>query len=123
MAATYHLLCVDCLCYLSLGKVYWYTEEGAPLDGVRAQGVYDAEAGRWAARDETFGQAIEGFLIRHRNHELRFVPEGVDEMLEEQRKAPVESLEVEDVVEPIDAVGINAEQELDLWRRRLNSSR
>lgn len=118
MASTYHLLCFDCRRYLSLGKLYWLSSEGAPLGEIRLDGVYDAQRKRWTARDDLFGRAIEGFLIRHRNHEIRFVPEGVDELLETPAGA-VQPLEAEVVVAPQQEGDVDPSGELEDWRRRL----
>jgi hypothetical protein len=118
MAATYHLLCFDCRRYLSLGKVFWVGEDGAPLGEVRVQGVYFQPERRWRSRDEQFSRAIEGFLIRHRNHELRFVPEGVDELLETSGAGAV-PVELDEILAPDESVGVNEEAELQRWRERL----
>src|SRR5687768_6857809 len=102
---------MNCLIYLSLGKVFSRLEDGAPLGEVRLQGVYDETRKSWASRDELFGRAIEGFLIRHRNHEIRFVPEGVDELLESET-SPVHSVDVNDVVSPGEAIDVDPGIEL-----------
>ena len=117
MAATYHLICLDCSVYLSPGKVYSVTERGEHLGEVTVDGVYDPRDKRWHRRDEVFGCAMEGFLFRHRNHELRFVPEGVDELLDTVEKE-VESLALDNVLSP-NVDEFDPASELDEWRRRL----
>lgn len=116
MASTYHLLCFDCRQYLSLGKVYSVSEDDE-LHEWRLQGVYDEERGVWVSRDELFGRAVEGFLIRHRNHEIRFVPEGVDELLDTPNSS-VQPVKVEEVVGPAPAIDVNADRELREWGGR-----
>lgn len=69
------------------------------------------ETRRWHKRDEYFGRVIEKFLILHRNHELRFVPEGVDEFLEDD-------LGFTDDVEGDDLLKEKVEPEVDWWKEK-----
>jgi hypothetical protein len=83
MAGDYIFACFDCRVYLHLGKVCWLDSNNQPLDDVHVEGIIDHEFGvPRQNRNERFARTLEAFLIAHRNHELRFVPEGVDEMLE-----------------------------------------
>lgn len=82
MANNYHLICFDCRQSLSFGKVFWIDKAGRKLPVPSFDGVFDMAHREWHKRDAFFGEVMERFLIRHRNHELRFVPEGVDELLE-----------------------------------------
>ncbi len=117
MASTYHLLCFDCRSYLSFGKVYRVSSDGSELPETTMDGVYDSQQKRWRTRDEFFGRVVEGFLIRHRNHEIRFVPEGVDELLDTPTTC-VNALDAENVVSPRDD-NVDAARELANWRQRL----
>lgn len=117
MAGTYHLICVDCRAYLSLGKVHWQSESGEALDEVTIDGVFDPVERVWHRRDELFGRTVEGFLIRHRNHELRFVPEGVDEILEDGGDV-FTPLDPQDVLWPTVECKVDPEREMAEWRRR-----
>lgn len=117
MASTRHLLCFDCGRYLSLGKMYSHDENGAPLGEIRIQGIYDQNARDWHSRDELFARVLEGMLIRHRGHELRFVPEGVDELLEAVMGRSIEPLQIQDVISP--KGDLDPEEELTAWRERL----
>lgn len=121
MGCTYHLFCFECLCYLSFGKLYWVDEAGNSLDTTTFDGIYDAEQRKWRKRDAYFGRAIEAFLIQHRNHEIRFVPEGVDELLEKHVEEIV-SLEAEDLFQTHGIVGVDSEAELASWSSRLKNT-
>jgi hypothetical protein len=118
MAATYHLLCIDCRRNLSLGKVYSVASDGRPLPATTLDGVYDATSRSWRRRDDFFGTAIEQFLIRHRNHHLSFVPEGVDELLESPWRPMVESVDETELV-PGEVIDVDASEELAEWERKL----
>ena len=118
MAATYHLLCMDCRLYLSLGKVYSFDAHGKALDGVTLDGLFDETSRRWRKRDDVFGRGLELFLIGHRNHELRFVPEGVDELIE-TRDSPVSPVSLEEVLAGSMATEPDSELELAEWRKKL----
>ncbi len=115
--STYHLLCFDCWQYLSLGKVYCVFKGGEQHEW-RMQGVFNEERRSWVSREQLFGRAVEGFLIRHRNHEIRFVPEGVDELLDTPISC-VGALDVEEVVAPSAAIDVDADGELQEWASRL----
>ena len=82
MAKPYHLICFDCKLYLSLGGLYWRTQQDEILRDPTVAGIQTVADDFRHRRDELFAHVIEKFLIIHRNHELRFVPEGVDELLE-----------------------------------------
>ncbi len=97
--------------------MYSHAENGAPLGEIRIQGVYDQNGRDWHSRDELFARVLEGMLIRHRGHELRFVPEGVDELLETVAGRSVEPLDVQDVISPMGDV--DPEKELAAWKDRL----
>jgi hypothetical protein len=121
MAATYHLMCMDCGRYLSVGKVYWKSPTGAALGETTFDGIYDPGNKTWRKRDEMFGRTVEAFLIRHRNHELRFVPEGVDELLDTPERG----------FEPVDPGELtrqpggepDPESELEAWKSKVRRSR
>ena len=119
MAGTYHLLCLDCLVYLSLGKVYSADKTGRPLGRTTFDGVHDPIDGCWHRQDAVFGRATECFLIGHRNHELRFVPEGVDELLDTPTRV-VEEMELGDLFAQ-DGPEPDPEEELRGWSERTES--
>lgn len=121
MAHTYHLLCFDCGVYLSMGKVHSIAEESTHLETATFDGVYEERSEERHKRDEIFGRAIEAFLIRHRNHELRFVPEGVDELLESASRS-VRAVETQELLSPCD-VAYDAEAELARWHSSLRQDR
>ena len=119
MAAEDHLLCIECREYLSFGKVFWVEMRDGiairiPHTCQGAIGMHRASAERDNAR---YVRVVESFLIKHRNHELRFAPEGVDELLSERigqfRMVDPENLLVEEI-----APDPNSELELDLWKDR-----
>ena len=118
MASIYHLLCFNCRIYLSLGKVYWSDEAGCALPETTLDGVFDEEGRAWHRRDELFGRAIEAFLLFHRNHELRFVPEGVDELLDTP-ESEVSPVDVGSILLDRSAGRPDAEVELENWRALL----
>lgn len=117
MAKTYDLLCIDCRRYLSFGKVYWRDAEGLRIGQVTFDGIYDPQDHAFHKRDEFFGRVVEKFLITHRNHELRFVPEGVDELLEDECNI----FEPDDAHELLAQEGVapDWEKELVEWNRKL----
>jgi hypothetical protein len=118
MARTYHLLCFDCRCYLSLGKVFWATGDGSEPIDITFQGVYDAQSKTWRKQDVFFGRVMEAYLIQHRNHELRLVPEGVDELLDTELSmvSPVDALEL---LRAQGTIRADAPAELQDWAARL----
>jgi hypothetical protein len=120
MASDYLLMCVECREYLHCGKVYSYGENEARVrpqfDGLMSVSTWSRHR-----RDEGFGLAIERFFIRHRNHELRFCPEGVDELLEKTGDE-FKSLTMEDV-DGYQFEEVDAEHELKLWRERLKTEK
>jgi hypothetical protein len=117
MAITYQFACIDCRQYLSLGKISWLDETGRPLGELTIDGVYDQDRRRWFKRDETFGRTVEGFLIRHRNHELRVVPEGVDELLS-AGGAVFERVVPAQLVAPPEDGTVDPEGELESWKAK-----
>ena len=118
MARNYLLICKTCQVSLSMGKAYWLAEDGSPLDDVTFDGVFSMAERKWHKRDEFFGRVLEKFLILHRNHELIFVPEGVDEYLEDYIGyiQDVDSKEIlNEKVEP----EVDWWEELQMWRRKV----
>lgn len=109
-------MCVECRCYLSLGEVYWRDEKGKPLGETRLEGVFSTEDGRPHSRDEFFGRVLEKYLLIHRNHELRFVPEGVDELFETDAES-VDAVEAQDVLR-LPEVQPDGEVELQSWTQK-----
>ena len=73
MSHTYHLLCVDCREVLDLGKVVNLSEDAEPIPWT-AGGWRDQATGEWLKGAELWN-LVERFLILHRGHELRNVPE------------------------------------------------
>ena len=119
MSEVYLMTCFDCRVALSLGKLFSHDETGRYLGAYTLQGlaVVAADGQRTFVRDESYLQAVEGFLIHHRNHEIRLVPEGVHELLE----PPAVSLDPEEVSLPNDEINVSPEQELMAWRRILGA--
>jgi hypothetical protein len=111
---------MDCGRYLSVGKVHWRSPTGHLLGEITFDGVYDPGSETWGKRDELFGRTLEAFLIGHRNHELRVVPEGVDELLE----TPERGFEPVDPGELTKQPGLepDPESELDAWRSKVRRS-
>ena len=73
MSYTYHLLCVDTLEVLHLGKFACLDEKGAPIPW-KATGWLDHSVGH-RIEDEELRGMIEKFLILRRGKELRVVPD------------------------------------------------
>jgi len=121
MGIEYELLCVDCRQYLEMGKVYWLDRNGEPLDCATFDGVIDRRSMQWHKRDEFFGRTIECFLIQHRNHELRFVPEGVDELIA-QDNGDVVPIDPDEIIAGQSRVFPDPGVELDGWTRKLQKS-
>ena len=82
MSRNYLLISFDGKESLSFGKVYWFDEYGRPLEDVTFDGVFEINARKWRKSDYYFVNSIERFLLIHKGQEIRFVPEGVDEFLE-----------------------------------------
>jgi hypothetical protein len=100
-----------------MGKVYSLDVNGAELEDATFDGAFDVAARCWHRRDAFFGKVIEKFLIHHRNHEIRFVPEGVDEYLE-KKLGSIEGLDANGVLSlPRDEP--DWQSDLDLWRKNL----
>ncbi len=72
MSYTYHLLCVDTLEVLDLGKFACLDEMGMPVPW-RATGWLDQSDGHRVQGDE-LRRVVERFLVLHRGKELRVVP-------------------------------------------------
>jgi hypothetical protein len=73
MSHTYHLLCVDTLEVLDLGKFACLDEMGVPIPW-HATGWLDQSDGRRIQGDE-LRTVVEKFLILRRGKELRVVPD------------------------------------------------
>ncbi len=113
---------MDCSRYLSFGKVYSFDEHGKPLGATVYDGLYEKETGKRHKADDFFGRVMEAFLILHRNHEIRFVPEGVDELLETPSR-PVEAMDPSTLVGGQATIDLDPEAELQAWAGRLISNR
>ncbi|WP_438029771.1 hypothetical protein [Sorangium sp. So ce233] len=122
MGIGYELVCVDCKRSIEMGKVYWRDESGTPLESTTFDGVFDRANMRWRKRDEFFGRAIEAFLIQHRNHEIRFVPEGVDELIATGGEI-VEPIEPDEIIAAQKTVFPDPAQDLKDWERKHYGSR
>lgn len=102
MSRDYSLICKDCRVELHFGKVYWLDENHNPLEDTTFAGVHSWSGKKWHRRDEYFGKVMEKFLILHRNHHLMFVPEGVDEFMEDELGF-IEALEADELLKaPVD---------------------
>jgi hypothetical protein len=73
MSYTYHLVCIDCRVILDLGKIIAIDEDGRDIPW---------QFGGWIDLDTherleaaSLDSAVERFLILHRGHELRVVPD------------------------------------------------
>ena len=120
MAATYILMCRECRQYLSLGKLH-FTESPISGDSRPAiQGIYDDRDRQWHIGDKVFSDCLAIFLIVHRNHTLMFVPEGVDELIEESDMgAMFDTMEPSILEANASSVEFDAEAELERWRQNL----
>ncbi|WP_437740788.1 hypothetical protein WMF39_34715 [Sorangium sp. So ce1504] len=122
MGIGYELVCVDCKRSLGMGKIYWQDESGAPLESTTFDGVFNRATRQWHKRDEFFGRTIEAFLIQHRNHEIRFVPEGVDELIETGDEI-VELLDPDEIIAAQNAVFPDPDQDLKEWEHKYRGPR
>ena len=121
MADTYNLTCFDCRESISLGKIYCFDSEGKPLDDFTCDGVWDRRSSTWNRQNELFGRAIEKFLILHRNHELRFVPEGVDELFE-STLGFINDVDADEVIaRPVDPEP-DAVMERESWKEKIDTA-
>jgi hypothetical protein len=102
-----------------MGKAHSRSTDGSPLQAWRLDGVHDREGNAWHSRDAYFGEVVEAFLLQHRNHELRFVPEGVDELIETWASG-VEPVEAADLLRQQSGVEVDADVELREWTKRLS---
>ncbi|WP_017327377.1 hypothetical protein [Synechococcus sp. PCC 7336] len=118
MSRDYMLICFNCKTYLSFGKVYEEDKNGNLLDDITFDGIFEDKTRRWHKRDEFFGRVMEKFLILHRNHELRFVPEGVDEMLEIVDGKVVDRSEEESILESPVVPGVDWWKEKEDWMNK-----
>lgn len=73
MSYTFHLLCVDCLNVFDLGKVVTLDSEGLPVPP-RYGGWRDQSTGDWLEGSQLH-ELIAQWLLLHRGHEIRLVPE------------------------------------------------
>jgi hypothetical protein len=115
MGITYALVCIDCCLSLDLGKMYSVEQDGTSHDETRLQGVYDTQSGSFHARDQLFGRVIEGFLIRHRNHLLRFSWSQIDELYD-GLGADIKALDIADVLSPSPDETDSIEEEIAAWK-------
>lgn len=122
MSRDYHLMCLDCRIYLYMGKIYSMDDNGHLLEDVTFDGVFDDDERKWHKRDIYFGKVMEKFLIAHRNHELRFVPEGVDELLE-NKLGFISNVESNDVLKNKIVPEVNWGKEKEDWEQKLSKSR
>lgn len=97
MSRNYLLASLDGKRTLSFGKVYWMDEQGVELEDVVFDGLYEFEKRQWHRLDTYFVKAVEQFLEMHREQEIRFVPEGVEQFLEDSIGF-VEDMESDDLV-------------------------
>jgi hypothetical protein len=118
MLSDYLLICLDCRIALYFGNVSWIDKDENPLEDVTFQGIFDTKNRQWHKRDEYFGRCLEKFLILHRNHELRFVPEGTDEILEET-VGTIQEIESDELLEKKVAIEVNGREEKQMWLKRL----
>lgn len=118
MAHSYQLVCFDCKVSLSFGKVYTCETSKVSRGEVRTDGLYDDVQKTWRRHDQFFGQVFERFLLLHRNHALRFVPEGVDELVESSIGF-IPDVSPNEVLLTELAEDVDAESELDRWKLRL----
>jgi hypothetical protein len=108
---------------LHLGKIIRFDSNRKPLGDAYLEGVVEHHSAvPRHSRDEYFARAVEAFLILHRNHELRVVPEGVDEMLEKTLgyfHAPsVQEIITEAKGTPVDWTG-----EKRMWQAKIGGDR
>jgi hypothetical protein len=99
--------------------VYSVSQNEELLDIFTFDGVFADRDRIWHKRDEFFGQVIERYLILHRNHELRFVPEGVDEILEDTLGF-IRDIQVEELFS-ISVSDINWWKELQHWKNIISN--
>ncbi|MEP7288935.1 MAG: hypothetical protein ABI947_24545 [Chloroflexota bacterium] len=97
-------------------------DNGHLLEDVTFDGVFDDDERKWHKRDIYFGKVMEKFLIAHRNHELRFVPEGVDELLE-NKLGFISNVESNDVLKNKIVPEVNWGKEKEDWEQKLSKSR
>src|SRR6266487_1745029 len=85
MSRDYDIVCCTCRVVIGLGKIHNPTPDSPQPEKWAFGGVFlDAdwrEVGRHGG-DDVFCQVLQKFLILHRNHEIRVVPEGVSDYWE-----------------------------------------
>lgn len=118
MSVCYSLVCFDCKVELSFGKLYDYDENNHELEYPHMMGIRDWKTDEYHIDDSYFCECLTRFLVVHRNHELRFVPDIIDGVFEDDIGVIEEWMDGEYTSSRESGKDYDPYQETNQWKRR-----